>query len=213
MKIRVLIADDHGIVRDGLSALLRDHHGMEVLGAVSNGRDAVARALALKPDVVVMDASMPDLNGIDATRKIVAALPDTRVVALSMHDDRRFVNGMVEAGARAYLLKDCVSDELVSAIKMVHRGQLFFSHRLTTIVMAHISHGAGRKHPFDTLSERERETLQLIAEGVPTKTIAAKFKVTAKSVETYRKRIAEKLDAHSIAELTRIAVREKLVSL
>lgn len=212
MKIRIVIADDHGIVRDGLCALLRSHHDLEVLAAVTNGREAVQRVLELKPDVVIMDASMPDLNGIEATRQILAAEPATRIIALSMHDDRRFVNGMINAGARAYLMKDCVFDELVTAIRMVHRGQLFFSQRLTHIVIEHMGDPGSTGGVLDTLTTRERETLQLIAEGVPTKAIAQKLGVSIKTVETYRKRLSEKLRANSIAELTRIAIREGLVS-
>lgn len=212
MKIRIVIADDHGIVRDGLCSLLRSHHDLDVLATATNGREAVQRVMELQPDVVIMDASMPDLNGIEATRQIVAAVPATRVIALSMHDDRRFVNGMINAGARAYLMKDCVSDELVNAIRMVHRGQLFFSQRLTHIVIEHMSDPGSTGGVLDTLTTRERETLQLIAEGVPTKTIAQKLGVSIKTVETYRKRLAEKLHANSIAELTRIAIREGLIN-
>lgn len=213
MKIRVLIADDHEIVADGIKAIISKDEKIEVLGMVNNGRDVITTALAVQPDIIIMDVSMPELNGVDATREILKQLPDIRVIALSMYRESQFINGMIDAGARAYILKASAPKELISAIKMVHKGQLYFSPEVTNVVMGHI---IGTEEPasvFNSLTRRERETLQLVTEGYSSKIIAKKLEISIKTVETYRKRIAEKLNAHSIAELTRIAVREKLVDL
>lgn len=210
MKIRVLIADNHEIVAGGIQAILSKDENIDVLGITANGRDVVINAIASQPDIVIMDVSMPELNGIDATREIIKRLPDTRVIALSMYRESQFVNGMIDAGARGYILKESAAHELITAIKMMYKGQLYFSPEVTNVVMAHI---IGTEEPpsvFNTLTQRERETLQLVAEGCPSKSIAVKLGISIKTVETYRKRIAEKLNAHSIAELTRIAVRERL---
>ena len=215
MTIRIILADDHKITRDGLRALLEQQSNMKVVGEVENGREAIRMALELKPDVVVMDISMPELNGIEATRQIRADLPATKVIALSMYADRRYVTGMMKAGVSGYLIKNCAFDELVSAINAVADNQSYLSPRVANTVMKDYAHileqGDGS---LDTiLTSREREVLQLIAEGLPTKEIADRMHVSVKTVETHRQQVMRKLNAKSVAELTKIALREGLTSL
>lgn len=212
MNIRVLIADDHGLMREGLASLLRSTPQFSVVGVAANGREAVAIAGTVLPDIAILDVSMPDMNGIEATSHIIAVSPATRVLAVSMHDDRQFVSRMIEAGARGYLLKDCVCDELLRALETVMGDRLYFSAKLTGAVLDSMSgrRPAETEKPF--LSARERETLQLIAEGHTSKEIAQKLAVGVKTVESFRKRLMDKLGVRSIAELTKTAVREGLTS-
>jgi DNA-binding NarL/FixJ family response regulator len=216
MSIGILIADDHQIVREGLRALVASQEGMTVVGESANGRDAVERTIELKPDVVVMDIGMPDLNGIEATRRILADNPKCKIVGLSMHSDRRFLTEMLKAGATAYLLKDSAFEELASAIRAVTVGQVYLSPRIADAVVEGYLHGTSTgKQPsaFAVLTSREREVLQLVAEGLATKQIAVALKVSVKTVETHRRQIMEKLDLHSVAELTKYAIREGLASI
>jgi len=208
----VLIADDHGLMREGLAALLQRSPQFRVVGMAANGREAVALACETMPDVAILDVSMPDLNGIEAARAIVHACATTRVLALSMHEDRQFVSRMIEAGARGYLLKECICDELVRAIEAVMGGQLYFSAKFTGALLDAISGVAMPARNELPLTSRERETLQLVAEGSSSKIIARKLGISLKTVETYRKRIMDKLGVHSVAELTKIAVRQGLTS-
>jgi len=215
MGIRVLIADDHKIMLAGLRSLLEKHADVEVVGEAENGRKAVQMAQEKKPDVVVMDVSMPDLNGIEATTQIIESLPETRVIALSMHSDKRFVMGMLRAGASGYLLKDCASQELANAISQVAGGKKYLSPEITGVVIDDFLHGGA---PEDStakslLSAREREVLQLIAEGWSTKQIASHLYVSIKTIETHRRQIMKKLDLHTIADLTKYAIREGLTSI
>jgi DNA-binding NarL/FixJ family response regulator len=216
MSIRILLADDHKIVREGLSALVTAQEGMTVVGESANGRIAVDQTRELKPDVVVMDVAMPDLNGIEATRRILAENSRVKVVALSMHSDRRFLTEMLKAGATAYLLKDSAFEELASAIRAVMAGQVYLSPQIADAVVDGYLHGSGPGKPpsaFAVLTSREREVLQLVAEGLATKQIAASLHVSVKTVETHRRQIMEKLDLHSVAELTKYAIREGLASI
>jgi DNA-binding NarL/FixJ family response regulator len=216
MVIRVLIADDHKIMLAGLRSLLEKQTDIEVVAEAENGRKAVQYAMDNKPDVVVMDVSMPDLNGIEATKQIVASLPDTRVIALSMHSDKRFVMGMLRAGASGYLLKDCASQELANAIIQVAGGKKYLSPEITGVVIDDFLLGASSEKvatPTSPLSAREREVLQLIAEGWSTKQIASHLYVSIKTIETHRRQIMKKLDLHSIADLTKYAIREGLTSI
>jgi len=217
MSIRVLIADDHKIMLAGLRSLLEKQTDIEVVGEADNGRKAVRMAQEKKPDVIVMDVSMPDLNGIEATKQIIESLPETRVIALSMHSDKRFVMGMLRAGASGYLLKDCASQELANAIDQVARGKKYLSPEITGVVIDDFLLGRGSSEEVATaasqLSPREREVLQLIAEGWSTKQIASHLYVSIKTIETHRRQIMKKLDLHSIADLTKYAIREGLTSI
>ena len=215
MTIRVMLVDDHQIVRDGLRSLLAKQSDMEVIAEADNGRAAVQAAAELRPDVVVMDVGMPDLNGVEATLRVLEAVPNARVVALSMHSDRRFVEGMLAAGASGYVLKDAAFEDLVAAIRTVAQGGTYLCPSVAGIVVAHYVRGradaSARKAV--ALTPREREVLQLLAEGHSTKQIAARLAVSVKTVETHRSRLMEKLGLHSVAELTKYALREGLTSL
>jgi two-component system response regulator NreC len=216
MSVRVLIADDHKIMLAGLRSLLEKQTDIEVVGEAENGRKAVQMAQEKKPDVVVMDVSMPDLNGIEATKQIIESLPETRVIALSMHSDKRFVMGMLRAGASGYLLKDCASQELANAIVQVARGKKYLSPEITGVVINDFLLGGSSEEvaiAASQLSPREREVLQLIAEGWSTKQIASHLYVSIKTIETHRRQIMKKLDLHSIADLTKYAIREGLTSI
>lgn len=216
MSIRVLIADDHKIMLAGLRSLLEKQTDFEVVGEADNGRKAVQMAQEKKPDVVVMDVSMPDLNGIEATKQIIESLPETRVIALSMHSDKRFVMGMLRAGASGYLLKDCASQELANAIVQVAGGKKYLSPEITGVVIDDFLLGDSSEEvaiAASQLSPREREVLQLIAEGWSTKQIASHLYVSIKTIETHRRQIMKKLDLHSIADLTKYAIREGLTSI
>ncbi len=216
MSIRVLIADDHKIMLAGLRSLLEKQADFEVVGEAENGRKAVQMALEKAPDVVVMDVSMPDLNGIEATTQIIESSKETKVVALSMHSDKRFVMGMLRAGASGYLLKDCASQELANAINQVAAGKKYLSPEITGVVIDDFLLGGtseGVTAAASVLSAREREVLQLIAEGWSTKQIASHLYVSIKTIETHRRQIMKKLDLHTIADLTKYAVREGLTSI
>jgi two-component system response regulator NreC len=216
MGIRVLIADDHKIMLAGLRSLLEKQADFEVVAEADNGRRAVQKAQETSPDVVVMDVSMPDLNGIEATVQIVESLPGTRVIALSMHSDKRFVMGMLRAGASGYLLKDCASQELATAIHQVAGGKKYLSPEITGVVIDDflLGHAAAEVSTAKSLlSAREREVLQLIAEGWSTKQIASHLYVSIKTIETHRRQIMHKLDLHTIADLTKYAIREGLTSI
>jgi len=215
MSIKVLLADDHKIIRDGLRSLIERHPEMEFVGEAENGRTTVKLARELEPDVIIMDISMPDLNGIDATHQIVADAPDVKVIALSMHSDKRFVVGMFKAGASGYLLKDCAFDELEQAVKTVLADHTYLSPKIATVVIQnyvpHVS--ADDASVFSVLTEREREVLQLLAEGKTTKNIASDLFLSVKTIETYRQKIMVKLDIHNLADLIKFAIREGLTSL
>jgi DNA-binding NarL/FixJ family response regulator len=212
---KVLLADDHRIVLDGLRAVVERQEGFEVVGLATTGHEAVRLARRLAPDVVIMDVVMPDLNGIEATRQILAERPETRLIALSMHADRRYVREMLAAGVRGYLLKDCAAEELARAIRAVLGGQVWLSPAVAGIVVDDYTHGGNRDAPgaFALLTPREREVLQLVAEGRSAREIGAHLHLSVKTVETHRRQIMEKLGLHSVAELTRYAIREGLTPL
>ena len=215
MKTKVLLADDHKIFRDGLRTLI-EKEGMDVLGEAENGRMAIKLAEKLMPDVVIMDVSMPDMNGIEATRKIIAAIPNVKVIGLSMHSDRRFVLGMLEAGASGYLLKDCAFEELASAIAQVSTGNAYLSPKIADVVVKGYLNKTDDTRPGGAgavLTSREREILQLIAEGLTAKEVAAHVFLSVKTVETHRRNIMQKLNMRSTADLTKYAIREGLVAL
>ena len=214
MVATILIADDHRLFREGLRALL-EREGFQVIAEADNGRSAVKLAKKLQPDVVITDIGMPDLNGVEATKKICAEATRSKVLALSMHTESRFVLGVLEAGASGYLLKDAAFEELSTAIKAVLKGQIYLSPSIAGVVVRQSIGNPGSKPRSErpVLSKREHEVLQLIAEGKSTKEIAATLYVSVKTVETHRKQIMDKLDIHSIAGLTKYAVREGLTSL
>lgn len=215
MNLRILLADDHTIVRQGLRALIEKQPGMEVVAEAEDGLETVRLAQDLFPDVVIMDISMPGLNGIEATRRVLERNSRIKVIALSMHSDRRFVLEILRAGASGYLLKDGAFEELVDAILAVVSGHTFLSTNVNDLVVRdYIAHLArAERTAFSVLTSREREVLQLMAEGKTTKEIAAQLHLSVKTIETHRQQVMEKLNLHSIAELTKYAIREGLTTL
>jgi DNA-binding NarL/FixJ family response regulator len=215
LSIRILIADDHSIVRDGLKALVANEPGLEVIAEASNGLEAIHLVEEHAPDIVVMDVAMPDLNGIEATRQLVANDPTIKIIALSMHSDRRFVIEMLRAGAMGFMLKDSAFEELLDAIKKVHRGRAFLSSSIMDVVVAdYVRNLAGTDSPaYTRLSDRERQVLKLLAEGKTIKEIGFILEVSAKTVETHRLNIRDKLGISSLAELTKFAIREGITTL
>ncbi len=215
MTIKIILADDHNVLREGLKSLLNQQQDFEVIGEADNGRDAVRLAKKLEPDIVILDIGMPNMNGIQATQHIVAEVPDTKVLALSMHSDHQFVVKMLQAGASGYMLKDCAYEELISAVRDINAGKFYLSKDVTGVVINNyinmIQAVDAVSHP--TLTSRERETLQLIAEGKSTAETANLLNVSTKTIETHRKNIMDKLDIHNIAELTKYAVREGITSI
>jgi DNA-binding NarL/FixJ family response regulator len=214
MTIRVFIVDDQQMFREGLRAMLAADADIDVVGEAENGRAALKLVRDAKPDVVVMDVSMPDLNGIEATRQIKSLAPNVRVIALSAHSDQRFVSRMLEAGASGYLLKEGAFDELSRAIRNVAAGMDYLSPSVTTgVVEASLGMAAGPKPSGPAeLTPRQREVLQLIAEGLNTKEVAARLHVSVKTVETHRQQVLKRLGLQGVADITRYAIREGLVS-
>ncbi len=215
MKIRIILADDHNLLREGLRALVEEQPDMTVIAEAQDGRATVQLAAQLTPDIVVMDISMPGLNGMEATRQIKAKDPGVKVLALSMHTEKRFVVEMLSAGASGYLLKDCAFEELIQAIHALADRRTYLSPKISDMVVNDYAH---RNQPstvsaLAVLTPREREALQLLAEGRCTRDIASILHISVKTAETYRQQIMEKLDLHSIAELTKFAIREGLTSL
>lgn len=210
--MRVVLADDHQMMRDGLRAVLEKDGIHQVVGEAGNGRDAIVAVRRLRPDVLIIDIAMPELNGIDATRRIAVELPDTKIIALSMHADRRYVVAMLEAGAAGYLLKNAAAEELLTALRAVSRGETYVSPTIAGS-LAEIAGRAGRpRASAKPLTLREREVLQLIAEGKSSKEIARVLQIAVPTVETHRRQITEKLELRTIAELTKYAICEGLTS-
>ena len=214
-KLRILLADDHIVMRTGLRALLERQSNLEVVGESENGRETVELAATLRPDVVVMDVGMPVLNGIEATRTIVTERPTTAVVILSMHADESYVMRALSAGARGYLLKDSAAADLLGAIQAVSQGKSFFSPKVSRILAedyVRVLKQKGAVDSYDLLTSREREILQLLAEGKANKEVATDLNISTYTVETHRSHILQKLNLHNSAEVVLYAVRKGLLT-
>ncbi len=213
MPYRIILVDDHAIVRDGLKALIEDRSGFEIVGQADTGREAINLCQELKPDMIIMDVGMPDLNGIEATRLIVREHPGIKILALSMHTRKRFVLEMLKAGALGYLLKNSAFKELSDALDNVIAGKPYISPERTTVVLSELAAGpSGSDSRTTDLTAREREILQLLAEGKRSKKIAQELHISIKTVQTHRRNIMEKLDIRNLPDLTRYAIQEGLIS-
>lgn len=212
MTIRILIADDHGVVAEGLKHLVEAQSDMEVLSLAVDGREAVRQARDLQPDVVLMDLSMPELNGADATRAILERDPKCRVIVLSMYSEREYVRRALKAGAAGYVVKRSAAKEVVEAIRAVYAGQRYLSPRVADVVIDDYA-ADGAEDLLSKLSQREREVLQLLAEGRTGAQIAERLSLSQKTVETYRARLVEKLGIRDVAGLVRFAIQRGIVSL
>jgi len=214
-KIRILLADDHNVVRRGLRLLLEGQPDFVVVGEAADGRQAVDKAEETKPDIVVLDIAMPNLSGIEAAQRITAALPQVATIILSMHSDEGYVLRALRAGAKGYLLKDSAESDLIDAIRAVHQGKTFFSPEISKMLVEDYVREIrtrGVEDSYDLLTSREREILQLIAEGKANKQIAASLNLSTHTVETHRRNLQEKLNLHSVAELILYAVRKRVIS-
>ena len=210
MAIKILLAEDHAIVREGLRAMIEKESDMEVVGEAEDGLKVVQQATELNPDVVIMDISMPGMNGIEATRQIKATMSNIKVLALSVHDKREYVLDMLDAGVSGYLLKDCVCSELIQAIHRVKKGESYLRPKIATIVL-------DERHDKDHLSdvvlnEREQKLLRLLTSGKSAKEIAEQNNANVKTIEAQRRRIMKKIEAENLADLIKYAIREDLVS-
>lgn len=217
-QIRILLADDHGLVREGLSTLLEQQADMLVVAHAEDGRKAIALSVEHRPDVVVMDVSMPDLNGVDATRRILSEVPQTKVLCISAHREQRMVDAMLEAGAKGYLLKTGAAKEMVDAVRTVFTGEAYLSPPIAGDVIRHHTcqedaDDGKSGGPFAKLTEREREVLQLVAEGLHTKVIAARLGIGPKTVLAHRDSLMKKLGVDSTVAIARYALREGLSEL
>ena len=214
-KIRILIADDHGIVRKGLRLQLEQHTNFEVVGEATEGREAVRMAEELQPDVVIMDIAMPNLNGIQATTQLVKKSPQIGVIILSMYSDETYLMRTLAAGAKGYLLKDSADVDLHRAVEVVAQGKPFFSPSIADTLLEDYMRQLqqrGLQDSYDLLTEREKEILQLLAEGKSNKDVAAVLSLSINTVETHRTRIMQKLDLHSTADIVLYAVRKGIIS-
>lgn len=215
MPIRILLADDHTVVRDGLRALLERQPDMTVVAEAADGRDSVRLAEEQSPDVVVMDITMPNMNGIEATRRILAANPRTAVVILSMHQDESYVLRSLKAGAKGYLLKDSLRSDILDAIHEVSQGRSFLTRKISRMMQEDYVRQMERRgveDSYDLLTDREREILQLVAEGKANKEVASLLNISLTTVETHRTHILQKLGLHSVPDLILYAVRKNIIS-
>lgn len=212
MTVTVLLADDHAVVRDGLRALLESGQDLQVVGVAGNGRDAVTEVQRLRPDIVIMDIAMPELDGVEATRRIVEKCPGTRVLILSMYLSAEHIHRALQAGAQGYVLKECAGDEVVEAIRTLRAGKRYLSHRITETVIDDYLRDGANVSPIDSLSLRERDVLQLVVEGRTNAAVAQALSLSPKTVETYRARIMRKLKVHDTVELVKFAMRHGLIT-
>ncbi len=213
MSIKVLIADDHKMMCEGLHQQLSNSPGIEVVGEATNGREAVQMALKVKPNIVIMDLNMHDLNGIEATRIIRSRSPSVKILVLSMYNDSLFVTNALKAGASGYILKEHTFEDLVKAIRMVDLGQIYLSPEITTVVVSNYLSQVKTESDSQVLTSREREVLQLIAEGKRTKEIAATLCISSKTVGSHLRHIMVKLNTRSVVGLTKYAIREGIAFL
>ena len=213
MTIRILIADDHAVVAEGLRHFLASQREMEVIGLCENGRDAVRTATDATPDIVLMDHGMPLLNGTEAARLIRERCPKSRVIMLSMYSDAIHVFRALQAGATGYLIKRSVAKEVVDAVRVVHRGGRYLSKQLADAVIDHVVHHTPANDPLERLSSRERQVLQLLAEGHGVNDIAVTLSLSPKTVETYRARMMDKLGIHELVGLVRFAIQQGITTL
>lgn len=211
MTLRILLADDHGIVRNGLRSMIEPHDELEIVAEAENGQTAVSLALEHRPDVIVMDVSMPDVNGIEATRRILKQWPEAKIVGLSMHANKRFISDIFKAGAIGYVLKESVFDELVRAIHAVAEEGSYISPKIADVVIRETL-GSDNKQKTISFNEKENRIIELFADGKTTKEIAVMLDVSPKTVDACRRRVMQKLEINSLAELTKYAIREGLTS-
>lgn len=214
-QTRILLADDHNVVRKGLKLLLESQPGFTVVAEAADGRQAVEQAEATSPDVAVLDIAMPNLNGIEAAQRIVSQQPNTSIIILSMHSDEGYVLRALKAGAKGYLLKDSAEGDLIEAIITVHKGKTFFSREIGEMLVEDYIRDVrtrGIEDSYELLTSREREILQLLAEGKANKEIATALNLSAHTVETHRRNLQDKLNLHSLAELFLYAVRKRIIS-
>jgi DNA-binding NarL/FixJ family response regulator len=212
VPITILLADDHTVVRDGLRSLMEKNADLQVVGVAGNGREAVAEAHRLCPDVVVMDIAMPEMDGVEATRHIVDKCPNSRVLILSMYLSAEHIHRSLQAGAKGYVLKDSAGDEVVEAVRALRAGRRYLSHRITESMIDDYLSEESRLSPLDSLSLRERDVLQLVVEGRTNAVIAHKLSLSIKTVETYRARIMKKLKVKDTVDLVKFAMRHGLVA-
>lgn len=215
--LRILIADDHEMVRSGLRSLLEGVAGWQVVGEARTGREAVQAAASLSPDVIIIDLTMPELNGLEATRQICRALPEAEILVLTMHESDQIVRDVLEAGARGYVLKSDAGEYLVAAVRSLAKHQPFFTAKVSTVLLReYLSRGKNSRRRGEgsgLLTDREREILQLLAEGRTNKEVAASLNLSVKTVENHRASIMQKLNLHSVTDLVRYAIRNKFIEL
>lgn len=209
--LRILVAEDHAIVREGICSLLKDIHGVEVIGEAADGIEAIRMAAELKPDIILMDIAMPELNGLEATVRILKEFEDIRIIMLSMYATEEYVLQALRAGASGYLLKNARGAELEEAIRTVASGSTYLSSKIANYVAEYIKNPEGES-PLERLTSRQREILQLIAEGYTTRNIAAKLHISMKTVETHRANLMKQIDVHDIPALVRFAIRTGLIT-
>lgn len=216
MSTRIVIVDDHGVLREGLKLIISQQSNMEIVAEATNGRDAVDLVRTHKPDLVLMDISMPDLNGIDATAQIKSMAPGVKILALSAYSDKRFVADMLKAGVNGYILKDVVSEQLITAINKVMKGQFYLCPKITGVVIEdYVKQSPARSgsSKIETLTSRERELMQLLAEGKSSKEAARILHLSIKTIDARRRDIMKKLDVNSTADLTKLAIKEGITTL
>lgn len=209
--LRILVTDDHEVVRQGICSLLQSHHGWEICGEAVDGRQAVAMASQLKPDVVILDIGMPNLNGLDAARQILCHEPDQKILILTISDSEEVIREVLAAGARGYLLKSDAAKDLVAAVEALERSGTFFTSKVRNALDGYLSRS--RHSTLPTLTGRERQVLQLVAEGKSSKEVAIALDLSVKTVETHRTNVMRKLDLHSITELVLYAIRNDMVQI
>jgi two-component system response regulator NreC len=215
MKTRIILADDHQIIRDGLKALIEQEKTFELIGEASDGRTTVQLTQKLNPDLVIMDISMPGLNGMEAAIQILESNPGIKIIALSVHAEKQFVAGMLRAGASAYLLKDCAFRELKEAVTLVMQNQIYLSPKISGIIIKDYKEKLIKENHsvFSVLTKREREVLQLLAEGKTIKQIAGNLFISAKTVETHKQNLMNKLSVYNLPDLVKYAINQGIVSL